>query len=153
MNPNPSPTTIRGPAFPLGVRLLASLLVAGLLYWAVRSHEALAGVEWNGWTAAVVGGALVLVLWCLAWMWRSQTWVDAQGIGQSWIRDKRVAWQDISQARLVALPYLDPLITPRLVVRPRGGGIVVFHCADRRVLQVFAAYITTGLPPLQPVAE
>jgi len=137
-----------GPAFPLGARLLASLLVASVLYWAVRSHEALAGVEWNGWTAAVVGGALALVLWSTAWIWRSRTWVDAQGIGQSWIRDKRVAWQDIAQARLVALPYLDALVTPRLVVRPRGGGVVVFHCADRRVLQVFAAYVTTGLPPL-----
>lgn len=139
-------SAVCGPAFPLGVRLLASVLVAAVLYWAVRSQEALGRVEWNGWTAAVIAFALALVLWSATWMWRSRTCVDPQGIRQTWLRDKRVAWRDISQARLVALPYLDALITPRLVVRPRGGGIVIFHSADRRVLQVFASYVSTGTP-------
>jgi len=34
------------------------------------------------------------------------------------------------------------------VVRPRGGGVVVFHSADPRVLGAFAAYVTTGVPPI-----
>ncbi len=139
---------LRGPAFPIAVRLLATALVASLMHWGIRSVDALTGVRWNGWTGTVVVGAMVLVIWCLIWMWRSRTGVDTQGIHQSWIRDKRVAWRDITQARLVAIPYLDGLITPRLVVRPRGGGVVVFHSADPRVLGAFAAYVTTGVPPI-----
>ena len=141
-------TPLRGPAFPIAVRLLASALVASLMHWGVRSLDEFAGVRWNGWTGAVVVGAMVLVVWSLVWMWRSRTGVDAEGIHQSWIRDKRVAWRDITQARLIAIPYLDGLITPRLVVRPRGGGVVVFHSADPRVLGAFAAYVTTGVPPI-----
>ena len=148
MSVAPEVTPLRGPAFPIVVRLLATALVASLMHWSIRSLDKLTGVRWNGWTGTVVVGVMVLVVWCLVWMWRSRTGVDAQGIHQSWIRDKRVAWGDITQARLVAIPYLDGLITPRLVVRPRGGGLVVFHSADPRVLGAFAAYVTTGVPPL-----
>ena len=148
MSVAPEVTPLRGPAFPIAVRLLATALVASLMHWSIRSLDELTGVRWNGCTGTVVVGAMVLVVWCLVWMWRSRTGVDAQGIHQSWIRDKRVAWGDITQARLIAIPYLDRGITPRLVVRPRCGGVVVFHSADPRVLGAFAAYVTTGVPPL-----
>ena len=148
MNAATQVMVLQGPAFPIAVRLLASALVASLMYWGIRSLDELTGVRWNGWTGTVVVGAMVLVVWCLFWMWRSRTGVDAEGIHQSWIRDKRVAWRDITQARLIAIPYLDGLITPRLVVRPRCGGVVVFHSADPRVLGAFAAYVTTGVPPI-----
>jgi hypothetical protein len=138
---------LSGPAFPLAVRLLASALVAGLLYGALRSRTELLGVDWNGWTAAVVGSAMLMTIWSLVWMWCSRTGVDTRGIHQTWIRDRHVAWQDISQARLVAVPFLEGLVTPRLVVRPRGGGTMVFHSADPQVLGVFAAYVTCGVPP------
>ncbi len=152
MNVTPETTAIRGPAFPIGVRLLAATLVVTLVQWGIRSLDALASVAWNGWTATVVVGAMVGVVWSGVWMWRSHTGVDAEGIHQSWIRDKRVAWRDIHQARLIAIPYLGAVITPRLVVRPRGGGVVVFHSADPQVLGAFAAYLTTGVPPLAPQA-
>jgi hypothetical protein len=129
------------------VRLLASALVAGLMHWGIRSRTEWLSVPWNGWTAAVIGVATFMAVWSLVWMWRSRTRVDAEGIHQTWIRDKHVAWQDITQARLVAIPFLEGLITPRLVVRPRGGGTVVFHSADPQVLRAFAAYVTTGTPP------
>lgn len=138
---------VRGPAFPLAVRLLASVLVAGLLYGALDSRAQLLGVDWNGWTATVVGLAMLMAVWSLVWMWCSRTGVDAQGIHQTWIRDRHVAWQDISQARLIAIPFLEGLVTPRLVVRPRGGGTMVFHSADPQVLRVFAAYVAHGTPP------
>lgn len=148
--PAPGLPALQGPAFPLGVRLLATALVGAVLVWGVRALEALSSTPWDGWTATVLGTALVLVVWSLTWMWRSRTGVDAVGIHQSWIRDKRVAWGDITQARLIAIPYLDFLVTPRLVVRPRGGGTVVFHSADPRVLGAWAAYLTSGIAPCAP---
>lgn len=138
---------VQGRAFPLAVRWLATALTAGTLYWGLRSQGALATAEWSLPAALVTGGALLLVIWCLVWMWRSRTSVDAEGIHQTWIWDKRVRWDEVAQARLVGVPYLSWLVTPRLVVRPRGGGVLVFHSADPQVLAVFATYATLGVPP------
>lgn len=136
-----------GPAFPVTVRLLATALTGGTLYWGLRSRGELSAADWTPVAALVTGGALLLVVWCLVWMWRSQTSVDSEGIHQTWIWDKHVRWDQVAQARLVGVPYLSWLITPRLVVRPRGGGVMVFHSADRQVLEVFAAYAALGVPP------
>jgi len=141
---------VEGPAFPLTVRLLATVMVAGMVGWGLGASDELGAAAWSPTAAIVVIGSFMLVLWCLVWMWRSRTRVDAQGIHQSWIWDKQVRWDQIAQARLVGVPKLEWLITPRLVVRPRGGGVQVFHSADRRVLEVFATYVTLGAPLMAP---
>jgi hypothetical protein len=135
-----------GAAFPLSVRLLASALVAATAYWGFLTHEQWMGPGWTAPSALLFGTALALVAWCLVWMWRSRTRVDADGIVQTWIWTKRVRWADVTQARLVGVPGLEWLITPRLVVRPRGGGVLVFHSAERRVITAFAGFVTTGSP-------
>lgn len=139
-----------GPAFPWTVRLLATVMVAGMAWWGLGIRAELGAAAWSPTAAVIVGGCFVLVIWCLVWMWRSRTRVDDQGIHQSWIWDKHVRWDQIAQARLVGMPWMEWLITPRLVVRPRGGGVLVFHSADRRVLEVFAAYVTLGAPLVAP---
>lgn len=144
----PITITAQGPAFPVAVRLLATAMVGGTLYWGLRSRGELLAAQWDTMSAAVVGTALVLALWALYWMWRSRTGVDAEGITQTWIWTKRVRWADITQAKLIGVPGLQWLIAPRLVVRPRGGGIIVFHSADRLVLAAFASFVTTGSPQL-----
>ncbi|HSW17077.1 MAG TPA: hypothetical protein VLJ86_07610 [Ramlibacter sp.] len=136
-----------GRAFPLAVRLLATALVAATFYWGARASDAwlAAGATMP---AIVLGGsALAVVLWCLAWMWRSRTRVDAEGVVQTWVWTKRVRWADVTQARLIGVPGLEWLITPRLVVRPRGGGVVIFHSADRAVIAAFAGFVTLGAKP------
>ncbi len=144
------PLSAEGMAFPLVTRVLATALVGWTAYWGLRSGGALAATDWNTTALAVFIGALLLVLWVLAWMWRSRTGVDAQGIHQTWIWNKRVAWADIAQAKLIAIPGLEWLIAPRLMVRARVGGVMVFHSADRLVLASFASYAGTGVPLLQP---
>ncbi len=139
-----------GPAFPLTVRLLATVMVAGMAWWGLAASPELGAVAWSPTAGVVLGGSCLLVLWCLVWMWRSRTRVDAQGIHQSWIWDKHVRWDQIAQARLVGVPRLQWLITPRLVVRQRGGAVQIFHSADRRVLEVFATYVTLGAPLMAP---
>ena len=143
---------VDGPAFPMAVRLLATAMVAGMAGWGLAIRAELGAAGWNLTAAVVVGGSAVLVAWCLVWMWRSRTRVDAQGIHQTWIWDKHVRWDQIAQARMVGVPYLQWLITPRLVVRPRGGGVLTFHSADPRVLGVFATYVTFGAPLVAPPA-
>lgn len=139
-----------GPAFPLGVRLLASALVGATAYWGARSSAQLALADWATPAGALLTACGVMVLWCLAWIWRSRTRVDHEGIRQTWLWNKQVRWDRVAQARLIGVPGLCWLLAPRLVVRPRGGGLMVFHSADRRVLAVFASFAATGSPLLHP---
>ncbi len=133
-----------GPAFPGVVRWGASLMVLLTGYWAWRSRPALLDIDWSTSSALLLGVAVLTVLWCLYWIWASRTGVDAAGIDQSWIWNKRVAWQDIAQARFIGIPGLTWLIAPRLAVKARGGALYVFHSADPGVLTVLARYVATG---------
>lgn len=135
---------VEGVAFPLGVRLLATLMVAALVYWGVQGADEVLQSGWTGSGVLLLAAALALVLWCLGWMWVSRTAATREGIEQSWLWRKRVRWCDIAQARIVGVPGLEWLVAPRLVVRPRSGGVMVFHSADREVLAAFARFVTLG---------
>ncbi|MES2940672.1 MAG: hypothetical protein V4864_23540 [Pseudomonadota bacterium] len=129
------PAEAEGAAFPLVVRLLASLLVGGILAYGWSAARELLGTSWTASAVTCVAGALAMVLWCLYWIWASRTRVDATGIRQSWLWDKQVRWDEVTQARIVAVAGLDWLVAPRLLVRARGrGGLLVFHAADRGML-------------------
>lgn len=136
-----------GAAFPLPTKLLATGLVAGMLLWGWRALPQLLGASWQFSAAALVVLALVMVGWCLYWIWFSRTRIDAHGIHQTWMWDKHVAWGDIVQARIIGVPYLEWLVAPRLAVRVKARGVVIFHVADRQVLGALAVFVTTGVPP------
>ena len=137
-----------GAAFPLPVKLLATALVAGMAVGGARAWPELSQAQWSPSAAVVLGLAVAMVAWCLYWIWRSRTSIDARGISQTWMWDKHVAWADVTQARLIGVPRLEWLIAPRLAVRVKGGrGLVVFHAADTRVLQAMALFVSTGKTP------
>ena len=136
-----------GAAFPVPTKLLASALVATMLLWGWRALPQLMGADWQFSAAALVVLALAMVGWCLYWIWASRTCIDEQGIHQTWMWDKHVAWGEIVQARIIGVPYLEWLIAPRLAVRVKSRGVVVFHVADRQVLGALAVFVTTGASP------
>lgn len=138
---------VEGSAFPLPVKLLASALVGGMLLVGLRAGPELAGTAWTPSSIALMAGAVAMVLWCLLWIWRSRTRVDGTGLRQTWLWDKRVDWSEVAQARLVGVPGLEWLVAPRVVLRVRGRGVVVFHVADRAVLQAVALFVATGATP------
>ncbi|HYF42114.1 MAG TPA: hypothetical protein VEA35_06650 [Ramlibacter sp.] len=140
---------VEGPAFPLLVKLLAVALVGAMLAWAARTAVPLLQADWTWGAAAVMVLAVVMVLWCLAWILRSRTEVDADTIRQTWMWPKEVKLADVTQARLVGVPGLHWLIAPRLVVRARGRGLLVFHVADPRVLTAVARVCLGSSPLLQ----
>lgn len=141
-----TPGWIEGPAFPPLVKLLAVALVAAMLAWGVKVSDALMAVPWTLAGALVMGMAVALVLWCVVWIVRSRTGIDADHIRQSWMWNKEVALADVTQARLIGVPGLSWLVAPRLVVRARGRGLVVFHAADRQVLSVLARVCLGSMP-------
>lgn len=139
----------QGPAFPLAVRVLATVLVAYTAHWGWQSRTLLAAVDWTWAGLTLLAAAGVMVLWCLVWIWRSRIRVDGEGLYQSWMWDKQVRWADITQARLVTIPGTTAILAPRLVVRARGTAFpLVFYCGDRRVLDaVCAVLVGSGKVP------
>ncbi|QTN26219.1 hypothetical protein HZ993_12775 [Rhodoferax sp. AJA081-3] len=127
-----------GAAFPMAVKILASLFMAALLYWGTRAAHQIIGTGWSIHAALFMAVTFSVIAFCYYWILQSRTMIDENCIHQSWMWSKRVALADISQIKFVYVPYLQWLIAPRLIVRARGRGLFVFHAADNRVLQKFA---------------
>lgn len=142
-----TPAFLEGAAFTSGVKALASALMAGVLIFGVQAVPVFIERK-ASWPALLfMMLALGCVGACFVAMLRSQTRIDAAFIHQTWISDKRVAIQDITQIKLIHVPGLTWLIAPRLIVKSRSPGSIVFHTADPRVLAAFAR-LSIGLPPL-----
>lgn len=137
-----------GAAFPWLVKLLATGLMAALLFWGLRAAGQVTAAAWSFSAIAFMVAALLVIALCYYWILRSRTRIDATSIQQSWLWPKQVALADVTQAKFIYVPYLSWLIAPRLVVRARGRGMFVFHAADQRVLQAFAR-LSLG-PMLEP---
>jgi hypothetical protein len=146
------PRGVEGPAFTWLVKALASALVASLAYYGWLSKDAMLTQQWS-WTALffMIGAASFVVV-IYFWMLCSRTRVTATGIEQSWVSPKKIAFTDITQIKLIHIPGLAWLISPRLVVKSRSPGSTVFHTADASVLNAFKR-LTLGQPPLESVPD
>lgn len=144
---------VEGAAFPLAVKLLASALVAALVFWGIQAFDQLTGAAWSTPAALFIGVTLCVIGLCYYWILRSRTAIDASNIRQSWLWPKQVALADITQAKFIYVPYMHWLIAPRLIVRARGRGLFVFHAADQRVLQRFAHLSLGAAAVAAPMAD
>ena len=140
------PEVIEGPAFTLAVKLLASVLVIALALYGIGALSSLRTAQWSWPALLLMAVALLSVLLCYLWMLRSRTSISPTHIRQTWITDKQIALADITQIKLIYFRRLAWLIAPRLVVRSRLPGSIVFHAADKRVLEAFVG-LTTGVAP------
>lgn len=138
---------VEGAAFTPLVKGTAAVLMAGLVLYGLRAADT------TDPRALSVSALLFLCLlaaiaaFCFWWMLISRTTVTPTAIRQTWWSEKRVPLADITQTKLILIPGLTWLIAPRLVVRTRSAGSVVFHAAERPVIAAFAR-ISLGLPPL-----
>lgn len=134
----PVKAAVEGPAFPFMVKLLATALMAALVIWGLRVADEVFAASWTMGTATILILALGLVGLCYYWILRSRTGIDETHIRQSWMWNKEVALVDVAHIKFIYVPYMAWLIAPRMVVRARGRGLLVFHAADPHVLQAFA---------------
>ena len=135
-----------GPAFPVLVRVMATLLVLALGYWgaAALAQAGLQSLSTGSWL--LMGGAFVITLVVNVWILRSRTSIDGVAIEQTWLWKRRVALSDITQAKFIYVPWLRWILAPRLIVRA-GPGVRVFYCADPDVIRAFSA-LMSGSPPV-----
>jgi hypothetical protein len=144
---SPAPARLEGPAFTPLVKALASALVLGMAVygWRVLPQLLAQRSSWVAWVFLLMMLGFVLV--CYAWILRSRTGLSETHIRQTWFTDKQVALADITQIKLIHIPHLAWLISPRLMVKTRMPGTMVFHTADPQVLAAFGRLAGSRLPP------
>ena len=128
---------ISGKAFSFTFRVLALLLVEGVVWWAY--------VLWsNGKLGTTVTtsmlwlvAALVLMSITVFYVFRSVTSISATHLKQSWIWNKEMLVSDLAYVKLIRLRGFDWLIAPRLYARTHGGKFSSFYASTPAVLQQF----------------
>jgi uncharacterized membrane protein YiaA len=139
---------VEGAAFTPTIKALSVLLVLGIAVYVVRLWPEDGWLSLGLQSLGFMAATLVVVLACLGYICWSRVRIDDTHIEQTWMWRKRVAIAEISQLKLIYVPYLSWLIAPRLVVRLGVTGWYVFHAADRRVLQRFYQLAVRGANPL-----
>ena len=77
--------------------------------------------------------------WCLlAWTaWHVLTSVarlDGQGLHQSWVLDKHMAYDELAYAKLIRVRGLEWFMAPRFYVRTLAGKFAVFYVTSADVM-------------------
>lgn len=128
---------VSGPAYGGGFKLVATLLTVVLLGYGVSIALRYPLLSFSFGVKALLLGAAAMLLVSYYWFLRSRTTIDADGIRQSWVIDKRVDWRDIRGAKMIGIPYAGWLFPPRMVVRT-GNSFTTFNGGSRAVLVEFA---------------
>lgn len=137
---SPGPASVSGPAFPHLIKALSTALVVAVLVWGAGALREVVWADFSLGAAVLFGSALLITVIVWLWMLKSRTQISHETIEQTWIWHKRVQIKDITQAKLIYVPYLSWLIAPRLIVRA-GMGLQVFYSADPSVLKAFALLV------------
>ena len=129
--------SVTGPAYGNGFKVCATLLTTMLVVYgtSVAMRYPLLQFGWS--VKALLAGAAVMLGVSYYWFLRSQTTIDADGIRQTWVYDKRVLWEDVRGAKMIGIPYASWLFPPRMIVRT-GTAFTTFNGGSREVLIEFA---------------
>lgn len=127
------PLPLLGPAWPTWIKVMAWVV---LLIIGMQITRTATGPHRHDVSPVVAGVILICFLAMLLvgrFMLVSETRITQEGIEQSWITRRRIAWEDIQFARFI------PLFTSkRLICFGRRGRPVVFQAGTRELQAAFA---------------
>lgn len=128
---------VTGPAYSRWFKYLATTVTIALAAYAVRIilQFPLANYGFGIKALLVFSAAMLLVSYY--WFLHSATTVNQNGITQTWLYDKQVAWTDIRSAKMIGIPYLGWIFPPRLIVRT-GIAFTTFNGGNEMLLTEFA---------------
>ncbi|RJG15887.1 hypothetical protein D3872_11805 [Massilia cavernae] len=129
--------TISGPAYGKGFKLFATVMTIGLFAYGASIALRFPLLQYGVGVKALVFGAALMLAISYYWFLRARTTIDAAGIHQTWLFDKKVEWRDVRGAKMIGIPYLSWLFPPRMVVRT-GNSFTTFNGGSREVLIEFA---------------
>ena len=133
---------ISGPAYGRGYRIGASIVMALIVVMIARRYDELAPLANTTIGGFFIAGFVALVA-SYVLLLKSVTTIDEQGIRQSGLLEKKVAWQDIRYARLKGIGS-----SKRLVISTGFGKFRAFYAGTPALAQAFrrisAAYAPRG---------
>lgn len=132
------PAVLESAAFPPLVRVLAVVMITGLLAFAIWSLPALRSTPWSAANLVVYAGAFLCIVWVGYWIVNSRIRLEGDVLTQTWLWTKREQASEVAQLKLVHWRWLESVMAPRLLVRRRNGAITWFNAADSRLLTGFA---------------
>ncbi len=135
------PHAIEGPAFPPGFRNIATALVALVLAAGAKAllslpDATIAAID--GRVKILVACAVLLVLYTTYWFHASRIRIDETGMTQTWLFNKRIVWVDVVSSRMIAIPGVEFIFPPRLVVSSGFGRFKAFNGGNPDIWQEFA---------------
>jgi hypothetical protein len=143
---------VSGFAFSVLTKILSLLLTLGLIYLGFTTIDVASLHSWQ--EIGLVLAGLALLLAGQIYILRSKTTIDREYISQSWSFRKRVRIAHIAECKLVYIPFLSWIITPRLVIRVGIVHFFVFYAADPAVLRAFLSLVyhrtLSPFPPSGP---
>ena len=129
---------VAGPAFSRTFKTITLITVLGSGYWLLSLWQqgkfggdvGVEGLKSAGWF--VLG-------WCLlawtAWhVFTSVARLDATGLHQSWVLDKRMTYDELAYAKLMRIRGLEWFMAPRFYVRTLAGKFAVFYVTSDEVM-------------------
>lgn len=125
-------TAVSGASYSLLYRATASVLVIAVLAQGASVMTRGPGIEAFGSTLVWFGLALVALLVTYVMMMRARTMVDATGLRQSGLIERRVDWGDLHTARLAGFAF-----SRRMIVRSTFGQYRVFFAGTPELAAAF----------------
>lgn len=129
--------TIAGPAYSRWFKYLATTVTVVLAVYALRIIIQFPLADYGFSIKALLVFAAGMLLVSYYWFLHSVTTVNQNGITQTWLYDKQVAWADIRSAKMIGIPYLGGIFPPRLIVRT-GIAFTTFNGGNTTLLLEFA---------------
>lgn len=130
--------SLEGPAFPILIRALATLLIAAI---AAKGLQVSDRIDWQAISSPMMMFGAIAAIAVLGGYWAiltSRTSINATHIRQTGLWTKEVKIAQIASLKLIYFKRIAWLIAPRLIVRGGGLGAQTFYCADPRVLHAFS---------------
>lgn len=129
--------TVSGPTYGNGFKAVATLLTIALAAYAVSVALRFPLPAFSFGVQALLAGAGIMLAVSLYWFLRATTTIDAEGIRQTGVIDRKVRWDEVRGAKMIGIPYLSWLFPPRMIVRT-GTAFATFNAGTQEVLVEFA---------------
>ena len=129
--------TVTGPAYGLGFKVFATILTVVLVVYSVSIGLRYPLLQFGVGIKLLLAFSAFMLVISYYWFLRARTTIDADGIRQTWMYDKKVEWRDVRGAKMIGIPYLSWLFPPRMVIRT-GNSFTTFNGGTRDVLIEFA---------------
>jgi hypothetical protein len=129
--------TVTGPAYGAGFKAVATVMTLALFAYGASVAMRFPVMTFGLGVKALLLGAAAMLALSYYWFLHARTTIDAEGIRQTWLFDKKVAWNEVRGAKMIGIPYLSWLFPPRMVVRT-GFAFTTFNGGSQDVLVEFA---------------